>query len=111
MEGVLRVMDKISQPNLAWIGDHPDCGASAAPCPIYNIGNSDLVDLMTVIHILESKLDKKARMNLLRPQPGDVPSSCADVEDLVRDVDFKPETSIEKGITRFVDWYREHYRR
>ncbi len=110
VEGVVRVIEKIPQPNLAGRGDHPNCGASSAPYRIYNIGNNRPVELMAFIKTLEKKLGKKAKLNLLPLQPGDVPSTHADVDDLVRDVGFKPQTSLEEGIGRFVDWYREYYR-
>jgi UDP-glucuronate 4-epimerase len=110
IEGVVRVMEKIPQANPDWNAEHPDCSTSSAPYRIYNIGNNSPVDLLAFIGILEDKLGKKARVNFLPLQPGDVPATFADVDDLVRDVGFKPQTSIEDGIGLFVNWYREYYK-
>lgn len=110
IEGVVRVVDKIPQPNPNWSGDNPDPGTSNAPYKIYNIGNNQPVELMHFIKVLEDCLGKKAEKNMLPMQPGDVPVNYADVDDLVRDVDFKPNTSIEVGVKRFVDWYRSYYK-
>ncbi len=108
-EGVYRVTFKIPQPDPAWDSGHPDPATAAAPYRIYNIGNSAPVELMHFIRVLEEKLGKKAELNLLPMQPGDVPATEADVADLMRDVGFKPDTSVEAGIGRFVDWYRGYY--
>ena len=110
VEGVYRVTFKIPAPDPAWDSDRPDPATAAAPYRIYNIGNSAPVELMHFIRVLEEKLGKKARLNLLPLQPGDVPSTEADVGDLMRDVGFKPDTSVETGISRFVDWYRGYYK-
>ena len=110
VEGVYRVTFNTARPNPAWSGDKPDPGTSKAPYRIYNIGNSSPVELMHYIKTLEAKLGKKAELNLLPLQPGDVPSTEADVDDLVRDVGFKPATTVETGIGRFVDWYRAYYK-
>ncbi len=109
VEGVVRVVDKIAQPNPKWSGDAPDPGTSYAPYKNYNIGNNNPVELMRFIEVLEDALGKKAKKNLLPMQPGDVPATYADVDDLMKDVGFKPATSIEDGIKRFVDWYRGYY--
>jgi len=109
VEGIVRVVDKIAQPNPIWSGDAPDPGTSYAPYKNYNIGNNNPVELMRFIEVLEEALGKKAKKNLLPMQPGDVPATYADVDDLMRDVGFKPATSIEDGIKRFVDWYRGYY--
>lgn len=109
VEGVVRVTDRIAAPNPAWVGNEPDPGTSAAPYKIYNIGNNNPVELMKFIEVLEEALGKKAKKNLLPLQPGDVPATYADVQGLMRDVDFKPNTSIEVGIGRFVEWYRGYY--
>jgi UDP-glucuronate 4-epimerase len=109
VEGVIRVTDRTATANPAWSGDQPDPGTSYAPYRIYNIGNNSPVELLRFIEVLEEKLGKKAIRNLLPIQPGDVPATCADVDDLMRDVGFAPKTSIEEGIGRFVDWYREYY--
>ncbi len=110
IEGAIRVMDRIPQPDPGWTGDHPDPATSAAPYRLYNIGNNQPVELMTLIGVLESKLGKKAKLNLAPMQPGDVPATYADISDLIRDVGFKPQTPIEVGIERFVEWYREYFK-
>ena len=110
VEGVYRVTFKIPEPNPAWDGNHPDPASSAAPYRVYNIGNNQPVELMRFIRVIEEKLGKKAELNLMPMQPGDVPATEADIDDLVRDVGFKPATTVETGIGRFVDWYREYYR-
>jgi UDP-glucuronate 4-epimerase len=110
VEGVVRVIDRPATPNPAWSGDAPDPGSSAAPYRIYNIGNNSPVELMRFIEALEEQLGRKAELNLLPIQPGDVPATCADVESLTRDTGFSPDTPIEVGIARFVEWYREYYR-
>ncbi len=109
VEGVIRTLDKIPAPNPHWSGDNPDSATSLAPYRLYNIGNHQPVELMRFIEILEECLGIKAEMNLLPLQPGDVPATYADVDDLMRDVGFQPATPIEEGIKRFVDWYREFY--
>ncbi|MCM0082797.1 NAD-dependent epimerase [Geomonas sp. Red32] len=109
VEGVMRVMEKIPAGNPAWSGKSPDPGTSYAPYRIYNIGNNSPVELMRFIEVLEDALGKTAQKNLLPIQPGDVPATYADVDDLMRDVGFKPSTSIEEGVGKFVKWYREYY--
>jgi len=109
VEGVVRTADHPATPSAEWRGDAPDPGTSAAPYRIYNIGNHEPVELMEFIAVLESKLGVKAKINLLPIQPGDVPATWADVEDLMRDVGFSPATPIDVGIERFVDWYRAYY--
>jgi UDP-glucuronate 4-epimerase len=108
-EGVVRALDRVATPNAQWSGDNPDPATSSAPFRIYNIGNNAPVDLSKYISTLEDCLGKKAVKNLLPLQPGDVPDTFADVDDLVRDVGYKPATSVETGIRRFVDWYLEYY--
>jgi UDP-glucuronate 4-epimerase len=108
--GVVRASDRVAAPNLNWDGADPDPGTSKAPYRLYNIGNSQPVELMHVIATLEAVLGRKAQLQLLPMQPGDVPETCADVEDLARDVGFRPATSIEEGIGRFVAWYRGFYK-
>lgn len=110
IEGVIRALDKIPEPNPDWSGDKPDSATSTSPYRLYNIGNHQQVELSRYIEILESCLGKKAEKNLLPLQPGDVPDSFADVDDLVRDVGYRPNTPVEKGIKNFVDWYREYYK-
>ncbi len=109
IEGVVRVTDTIPQPNPDWSGDAPDPGTSAAPYRIYNIGNNQPVELMTLIATLEKYLGKEARKNMLPIQLGDVPATYADVDDLANDVGFRPDTPIEVGVAKFVDWYREYH--
>jgi len=109
VEGVARVAGNIPEPNPKWSGDSPDSATSYAPYKLYNIGNNSPVELMRFIEVLEDELGKKAEKNLLPIQPGDVPATYADVDDLINDVGFKPETSIEDGIKRFVEWYRGYY--
>jgi UDP-glucuronate 4-epimerase len=110
VEGVVRVTDRIAIPNPEWSGDLPDPGTSAAPYRNYNIGNNQPVELLYLIETLEKALGRKAEKNLMPIQPGDVPATFADVDDLVQDVGFKPSTSIEDGVGRFVEWYRGYYR-
>jgi UDP-glucuronate 4-epimerase len=110
VEGVVRTLDNIAQPNPDWSGATPDAGTSNAPYRLYNIGNNNPVELLYLIETLEKTLGKTAEKNLLPIQPGDVPATYADVDDLIRDVGFKPSTSIEEGIARFVEWYKEYFR-
>ena len=110
VEGVIRTLDKVAKPNSAWSGDHPDAASSSAPYRLYNIGNNNPVELMYYIEVLEDRLGKKATKNLLPLQPGDVPATYADVEDLVQDVGYKPATTVEVGVSRFVDWYRNYFK-
>ena len=107
IEGVVRVMNLIPASDVTWSSDRPDPGTSFAPYKIYNIGNNNPVELMRFIETLEDTLGMKAKKNLLPMQPGDVPATFADVDDLIRDVGFKPSTPIEEGIKRFVTWYRQ----
>jgi UDP-glucuronate 4-epimerase len=109
IEGVIRVMTKIPSGSPAWRGVSPDPATSFAPYRIYNIGNNQPVELMDFIAALESHLGRKAQTRLLPMQPGDVPETYADVEDLMADVGFRPGTPISDGIGRFVAWYREYY--
>ena len=110
VEGVVRVIFKVPQPEPSWSGDAPDPATSYCPYRVYNIGNNNKEKLLRYIEVLENCLGIKARKNMLDMQPGDVPATYADVDDLVRDLDYKPGTSLEYGIARFVDWYREYYR-
>jgi UDP-glucuronate 4-epimerase len=109
VEGVVRVIDNAATPNPDWNGDAPDSATSRAPYRLYNIGNNQPVELMHYIEVLENCLGRKAEKNLLPLQPGDVPDTYADVSDLVRDVGYKPDMSVEQGIANFVAWYREYY--
>jgi len=110
VEGVVRVLDKIPQPNPDWSGDAPDSASSTAPYRLYNIGNNQPVELMHYIEVLEDCLGKKAVKNMLPMQPGDVQATYADVDELVKAIDYKPAMSVEEGMARFVDWYRTYYK-
>lgn len=109
VEGVIRVLDRPAEPNPEWSGDAPDPATSTAPHRIYNIGNNKCIDLGRYIAVLEECLGRKAERNLLPLQPGDVPDTYADVDDLARDLGYRPNTSIESGIRRFVEWYKHYY--
>ncbi|MBI5809656.1 MAG: NAD-dependent epimerase/dehydratase family protein, partial [Deltaproteobacteria bacterium] len=109
IEGVARVIDKVPLPDIGWNGDNPDSASSFAPYKLYNIGNNNPVPLLKFIEVIEDCLGRKAEKNLLPIQPGDVPATYADVDDLIRDVGFKPSTTIEEGIKRFVAWYKVYY--
>ncbi len=111
VEGVIRVIDRVPQGNPDWDGKKPDPCTSKAPYKLYNIGNNNPVQLMDFIHTLEKVLDKKAKINFMPLQAGDVPSTYADVEDLVQDLGYKPETTVEEGITKFVQWYRDFFKK
>ncbi len=108
--GVVRAMDRVAQPNPEWDSNNPDPSSSNAPYRLYNIGNNQPVELMKYIQTLEQCLGKKAELNLLPLQVGDVPDTYADVEALVRDVGYKPATPVEVGIRNFVDWYLSYYK-
>jgi len=109
VEGVVRVLDRPATPDPAWSGDHPDPGIARAPYRLYNIGNNHPVELLHLIGVLEQAIGKTSIKRLLPMQPGDVPATYADVDDLVREVGFRPATSIEEGVRRFVTWYRNFY--
>lgn len=111
VEGVIRAIDRTARPNSAWSGDEPDPATSYAPYRIYNIGNHHPVELMHYIEVLEKCLGKKAQLEMLPMQEGDVPATSADVASLENDVGFRPRTSIEHGIARFVEWYRSYHGR
>ena len=110
VEGVIRTLDNVAKPNPTWSSDDPDSATSNAPYRLYNIGNNQPVELMKYIETLENCLGKKAQYNFLPLQPGDVPATYADIEALEKDVGYKPATTIESGIQRFVDWYRGFYK-
>ncbi len=109
VEGVIRTLDRVAQPNPDWSGESPDSASSMAPYRLYNIGNNNPVELKHYIAVLEECLGKKAEQNLLPLQPGDVPDTYANVEALVEDTGYKPATTVEDGVARFVEWYREYY--
>ena len=110
VEGIIRTVDQPAESNPCWSGDNPDPGTSKAPWKIYNIGNNKPVELADYIDVLESSLGKKAKKNLVPLQPGDVPDTFADVEDLIKDTGYKPTTTIEEGIKKFVEWYLEYHK-
>lgn len=109
VEGVVLSLDQVATPNPDWQGLEPDPGSSRAPYRLYNIGSNNPVELSRFIEIIESCVGKKADKNLLPMQPGDVLATYADVKDLTRDVGYRPQTSIEEGMARFIDWYRGFY--
>ena len=102
-------LDRVATPNGDWSGDQPDPGTAAAPYRLYNIGNNRPVELMHYVEVLEQCLGRKAEKNLLPLQPGDVPDTYADVSDLVADTGYRPSTTVEEGVRRFVDWYVDYY--
>lgn len=110
VEGVVRLLDRPAQPNPDWSSDAPDPATSKAPFRVYNIGNNQPVELMHLIETLEKELGQEAIKNFMDIQPGDVPATWADVDALIDEVDFKPSTSIEEGIARFVHWYKDYFR-
>jgi UDP-glucuronate 4-epimerase len=110
VEGVARITERPARPNPDWNGDAPDPSSSPAPFRVYNIGNNNVVELSHYIEVLEQQLGQTAIKEYLPMQLGDVPATFADVDDLVRDIGFKPNTSIETGIARFVAWFRDYYR-
>ncbi len=110
VESIARLINRAPSGNPNYSGDAPDPGSSSAPWRIYNIGNNNPVELLEVVRLLEEKIGKKAIRELVPMQPGDVPATFADVDDLMRDVDFKPATPIAEGIGRFIEWYRSYHR-
>ena len=109
IEGVVRVMGRLPEPDPTWNGDDPDPGTSYTGYKIYNIGNNNPVELMEFIAVIEKVLGKEAKKEFLDLQPGDVPATYADVDDLIKDVGFKPGTTIDTGIRRFVEWFKDYY--
>ncbi len=109
VEGVTRIMGQIPDPNPAWSGMDPDPGTSYGPFKIYNIGNNNPVELIDFIKVIEKALGKDAEKEFLDMQPGDVPATYADIDDLMQAVGFQPATTIEEGISRFIEWYRSYY--
>ena len=110
VEGVIRTMDNTARPNDGWDPANPDPGTSTAPYRLYNIGNQQPVELMRYIAVIEQCVGKKAQINMLPLQPGDVPDTWANTDDLARDTGYTPDTPVETGVQRFVDWYMEYYR-
>jgi UDP-glucuronate 4-epimerase len=109
VESIYRLIQRKPQPNLEWCGKNPDPGTSYAPYKIYNIGNNNPVRLMEFIKAIEEKLGIEAKKEFMPLQAGDVPETYANVEDLYRDINFKPQTSIKDGISNFIDWYKKYY--
>jgi UDP-glucuronate 4-epimerase len=109
VEGVIRILDRPASPNLEWSSDNPDPGTSKAPWRVYNIGNNRPVNLMNYIGSLERALGKEANKEFLPLQPGDVPDTWANVDDLVAQFDYKPNTSVEQGVTNFATWFKDYY--
>ena len=109
-EGVIRTLDHLAEPNPDWSGLTSDPGSSRDPWRVYNIGNSSPVNLMDYIEALEHELGRTAAKEFLPMQPGDVPDTYADVDQLMHDVHYKPETTVQEGIRRFVTWYRDYYK-
>lgn len=108
VEGVIRICDRVATADARWSGDAPDPGTSSAPYRLYNIGNNNPVDLLHLIEVLEKCLGSQAEKNFLPMQPGDVPATYADVDDLVCDIGFQPTTPVEQGVAKFADWYRTY---
>ena len=109
VEGVIRILDRPAPPNPEWSSERPDSATSSAPWRVYNIGNNNPVNLMDYISALEEALGKEAKKEFLPIQPGDVPDTYADVTDLVKEFDYKPNTSVKDGIANFAKWFTEYY--
>jgi UDP-glucuronate 4-epimerase len=110
VESVVRLIDRPAEGDPSWSGDRPDPSRSAAPWRIYNIGNNSPVEVVDVVALLEKTFGKTTRHALVPMQPGDVPATYADVDDLMRDAGFRPSTPIDEGIARFVKWYRDYHK-
>ena len=111
VEGIIRVLGRPAPRNHNWSGANPDAGTSFAPWRVYNIGNNNPVELLTFIKAIEKAVGRSAVMELLPLQPGDVPDTYANIDNLVHEFDYKPDTTIENGIEKFVSWYLEYYRK
>jgi UDP-glucuronate 4-epimerase len=109
VEGVVRTSNHVATSNSAWTGARPDPGTSSAPFRLYNIGNNTPVEIEYVVSLLEERLNRTAVKEYLPMQPGDVPSTCADVDDLAKDIGFVPATSIEDGVRMFIDWFKSYH--
>jgi UDP-glucuronate 4-epimerase len=110
VESIVRLIERAPAPDPAWSGEAPDPGSSSAPWRVYNIGNNNPVELLEVVRLLEEAIGIKAKRELLPMQAGDVPATYADVDDLMREVDFRPATPIGEGINRFIAWFRDYHR-
>ena len=109
VEGIINVLNKPAESNENWDGDNPDSGSSRAPWRVYNIGNNSPIELLDYIEAIEHSLKIKAEKEFLPLQPGDVPDTYADIEDLVKEFNFKPKTSMKQGVKNFIDWYKEYH--
>ena len=109
VDGIINLIFHLPQPNPNWNGNQPDSATSFAPYALYNIGNNQPVDLMKFIEVIENELCRKAKINFFPIQPGDVPATYADVDDLEKAVGFKPNTPIEVGVKKFVEWFKDYY--
>ena len=109
VEGITKILNNPAKGNNAWNGDNPDPGSSIAPWRVYNIGNNHPIELMDYIKAIENSLNMKAKKELLPLQPGDVPDTFADVDDLIREFDFKPQVSVDQGVKNFINWYMQYY--
>ena len=109
VESIARLVPKVPMPDKNWSGLTPDPASSFAPYRVYNIGNNKPIELLQFIETIEQKVGKKAIKNFLPLQDGDVPETYANVDDLMREIDFRPATPIEEGVAKFVDWYKEYY--
>jgi len=110
VQGIIKVLDKPAESDINWDSKKPDPSSSSAPYKVYNIGNNNPVELMDYIEALESSLGKKAEKKLLPLQPGDVPDTCADIDDLVDQFNYKPSTSVKQGVENFIKWYKDYYK-
>ena len=110
VEGVIRVANKPAKPDDNWSGDKPDPGSSSAPWRVYNIGNNNPENLMEFIEVIENEIGQKASKEFLPMQPGDVPDTFADIDDLKKDFNFQPSTSLKDGVRKFIDWYFDYYK-
>lgn len=110
VSGIVRVIDRPAPVNNAWDSDCPDPATSKAPWRIYNIGNATTVELLDYVAAIEKALGKKAELELMPLQPGDVPDAFADTTDLVEQFDYKPSTPVEEGVASFIDWYRDYFK-
>jgi nucleoside-diphosphate-sugar epimerase len=108
VEGIIRILDRPASPNPDWDSNNPDPATSSAPYRVYNIGNNNPVELMDYIEALETSLGKTAEKELLPLQPGDVPDTYADVDDLVKEFGYKPSMSVKQGVENFAVWYKEY---
>lgn len=109
IDGIIKLIPQLPTPNPNWDGDNPDNATSFAPYKLYNIGNNQPVELLRFIEIIEDRLGKKAIKNFMPIQPGDVPATYADVDELINAVGFKPNTPIEEGISKFIIWYKNYF--